>query len=110
MDSFGGAGLRGVAMQRLTMATLAGPAAVAVAAQFEQWRAAPNPDARFDVPRDMPRSFMTWSRPMSSLRAFFESITNNIVASPTAGTAVTEDAQEEVAAAGANKPAVKEIP
>jgi len=34
-----------VATQRLTVATLAGRSAVAVAAQFEQWRSAPDPGA-----------------------------------------------------------------
>jgi hypothetical protein len=34
-----------VATQRLTVATLAGKAALAVTAQFEQWRGSPSPDA-----------------------------------------------------------------
>jgi hypothetical protein len=37
-------GLEAVATQRLTVATLAGQAAIAVAARFEQWREVPNAD------------------------------------------------------------------
>jgi hypothetical protein len=43
--SFGGGGLHRVATQRLTVATLAEQAAVAVAARFERWRSVPDAEA-----------------------------------------------------------------